>query len=295
MIARARWLGLWTSIAAIVAVTACTPPIKQYDIKDESLGCDEANRFAYQALTGMGFEVTEFEPAAPGRRGTLRGTRERSGTQAGTQSAVVKIDCDPEGVSVVASDEGNLLGQRDLKWGFYLGFLAARDTSAVRKEMEGKIAAGTAPESMQRRDVRILLNPIADHSAKLDFGFHAAARGVLPLRVRINNLTERSYLLDPEAIRLTRADRQRVRPISPDQAAALITAARDADTKNAVTPMSLDEVSARLRQKLFTVNRLPPGAEADGFLYFPAGDYERGRVLLTEEASGETEGFLIEF
>jgi hypothetical protein len=32
-----------------------------------------------------------------------------------------------------------------------------------------------------------------------------------------------------------------------------------------------------------------------GYLYFPDGDYDRARVTMTDAATGETEGFVVEF
>jgi len=287
--------AFWIAVAAVLSGGGCNAPIKQYDIWDETLACDEANRFAYESLSGMKFSITEFDPAEPGRRGTLKGSRAVDGEGKGTQHAVVTIDCKPEGVAVDAREEGKLLGQLELKRGFFFRFVSARNAAEKRAALEEKILDGSAPESLQRGDVRVLLKPVGDRSAKLDFGFYVGGGGVLPLGVRIDNLTKRSYRLDPTEIRLTRTDRKRVGTISPEAAAALIAAARDAETGEPVTSLSRGQIAVRLREKLLTADRLAPGDGAEGFLYFPAGDYKRGRVLLTEEESGEIEGFLVEF
>jgi hypothetical protein len=38
-----------------------------------------------------------------------------------------------------------------------------------------------------------------------------------------------------------------------------------------------------------------PGDKASGYLFFPLAEYHRARVVVVEEESGESEGFLVEF
>jgi len=291
----ARKLINLCAVLAFAGAAGCNPPIKQYEIKNQPLRCDEANRFAHETLTGMGFAITAFDPAEPGRPGTLKGQREGGVTRAQTQSVVVRIDCAPAGASIDAAEEGKWLGQLDFKRAFYLSFVSVREAAARRAETEAKMAAHALPASVQRRDVRVLLAPVVGPTSKLDFGLDLTAGGVLPLRIQIDNLTERTYLLDPGEVRLTRADRRRVNPMSVEEAAARLAAARDAETGEPMTTLTQSQIAARLGDRLFTARRLPPGARAEGFLYFPAGEYKRGRMVLTEEESQETEGVMVEF
>ena len=282
-------------IVTLAIVGGCTPPMKQYQIKDEAMACDDANRLAHDALTGMGFRITGFDPAVAGQQGTLKGERAAKTNGAEMQRVSVSIHCTGAGVSLDAEEEGKWVGQVDFKRGFFMSFVSAREMAAQRAEMEAKMAARALPPSLQRRDVRLLLEPVLGPSTKLDFGFNLHGAGVLPLRVRIDNLTERAYRLDPGEIRLTRADRARVGSMSVEDAAARVTEARDPETDRPLTALGREEIVERLSQKLFTAHRLAPGAQAQGFLYFPAAEYTRGRVVLTEEESGETEGVVVEF
>lgn len=285
-------------LAAVGAVilASCAVPLRQYEIRDEELSCDEANRLAYEALTGMGFHITEFEPAEPGRRGTLEGERQLETPRAVREAAVVTIDCTHAGVLVDAKEEGKVFGQADFKRGFLIAFTSVRNMAARRAEMEAKMAAGSLPPSLQRRDVRILLEPVRGEGAKLDFGLDLQAAGILPLRIRIDNLTARTYRLDPTAIRLTRVDRTPVEAMPADQAAAHVAGARPPETdRSPRASLSRAEIADRLRAKAFAARRLAPGAHEQGFLYFPAGEYTRARVLLTDEESGEMEGVAVEF
>jgi hypothetical protein len=282
-------------LAALAIVGGCNPPVKQYQIKDETLSCDDANRLAHDTLIALGFRITHCDPAAGVQRGTLKGEREGKPSGAEIERANVILDCTGAGVSLDAEEEGKLVGQVDFKRGFFMSFVSVRQLAAQRAEMETKMAARALPPSLQRGDVRVLLEPVLGPSTKLDFGFDLHAAGVLPLRVRIDNLTARSYSLDPGEIRLTRTDRTRVAAMSVEDAAALVAEARDPQTGRPLTSLGRERIVERLRQNLFVARRLATGANAHGFLYFPAAEYTRGRVVLTEEESGETEGVAVEF
>jgi len=113
--------------------------------------------------------------------------------------------------------------------------------------------------------------------------------------VTMNNRTRHRYLLGESAIKLMRADRRRVPPISPEEAADRILAARDPETGTPVTTLGRAAVVSRLRGKVFAAERVDPKAKVEGYLYFPLDAYERAKVVLIEEESGESEGFLVEF
>lgn len=284
---------LYSCFVAAAFLTGCSPPIKHYEIREPGLSCAEANRLAHDTLVGMGFAIRRFDPAAPGGSGRLQGTREVAG--GGTQSVTVDIDCKPSGVEIDASEDGKVLGQIEFKRGFYISFGSIRSTARAQAEMDKKMVAGTAPPSLQRGDVRVLVTPVRGQSAKLDFALDMAAGGILPVRIAISNLTERSYRLDPDDIRLTRADRQRATALSPEEAAGRVVAARKGETGEPVTTLSREQVAERLRAKLLKARTVVSRSEVVGFLYFPLADYTRARVLLTEAESGETEGFMVEF
>lgn len=275
---------------------ACTPPIKQYELKHQRLSCEEANRAAYRSLRAMGFAITAFERAGAGRRGVLKGSRDISGAGERRQEVTVAIDCTATGVSVDAHRDSGWLDQIEFKRGFYHSFTNVVSMTAARAEMDARIAAGTAPASQQRRDLQVLVEPVYGLEAKLHFDFDAAAGGVLPVRISIRNLTAHSYSLQPAEIRLTRADRERVEALSPEEAAARIARAPTQPGAQAwAAPLSVEAIAASLRTALLTATEVKPQAQTSGYLYFPLADYTRARVVLTERESGEAEGFLVEF
>ncbi|MDX2170859.1 MAG: hypothetical protein SF182_27575 [Deltaproteobacteria bacterium] len=250
------------------------------------MSCDEANRTAYRTIEAMRFRITAFEPAAAGRQGTIKGTRPVTGSSGQTQEMTTTIDCAPGGVSIDVHEDGVLVQQLELKRAFYQAFVNVQAMRASEAELSEQVRAGTAPESQQRRDLQVLVKPMGGQAAKLDFPFDFAAAGVLPVRIDITNLTKRTYALDVTQIRLMRPDRERVEALAPAEAAARIA------KQTAVGAGSIaDALSARQVQS----GTLAPGAQVVGYLYFPLADYSSGRVVLTDEETGEDDGVRVEF
>jgi hypothetical protein len=276
-------------------LAACSPPVKQYELNDQPLSCDEGNRFAYATARAMGFNVLEFSPATPSTPGNLRGWRKWQGSASGQQRIAVRISCSPTGTTIDANEDGAMLAQVDIKRGFHHAFTNIVSMRAADEEMQEQIDAGTAPASQQRRDLQIVIEPVRGHESKLDFDVDLAAGGILPLRVRVNNHTARTYEIDPAATRLTATDRKRVSPLSPAQAGERLAGARGADGGKAPADLSAQAIGERLRAKLFSTTTVRPGEKASGYLYFPLAEYHRGRVVVVEKESGESEGFLVEF
>jgi hypothetical protein len=282
-------------LVSVAAPYACSMPIQQFELENQTLTCEDANQVTYKTLRAMGFTLTAFEPAKPGRAGVLKGHRERPGTQPYEQHVTVDIECTPTGTSVDAHEDFKLLDQLEFKRGFYHSFTSIVSMTAAEQAMQERIDAGTAPASQQRRDLQVLIEPVRGHEAKLDFEIDLAAAGVLPLRLSVNNRTKNHYRFEAGEIRLTRKDRGRVSSLTPEQAAARVVGARHPETGDPVTTLSLEEVSKRLGNELFVANAVAPGERPSGYLYFPLAEYRRARVVVVEVTSGESEGFMVEF
>lgn len=291
-IRRIRWIGPTSPMLLIALLAACTPPIKQYEMREQSISCDEANRFTYDTLVSMGYGITSFEPASPSRPGKARASR-KNPVSGGREPVTVLIACRAGGVDIDASEDGKLLGQIDFKRAFHITFSSVRSMATARAEQEKRQAAGTA-ESQQRTDLNVRIEPIHGQASRLDFDFDLSAAGVLPVRIRIQNPTGRFYSLEPGEIRLTRTDRERVAALGVEDVARRMAAARTPQGEPA-TSMGEAQIAERLRSRLFTTSSVAPRSDNSGFLFFPAGQYQRGRVVLTEKESGETEGFAVEF
>jgi len=273
--------------ALALVAAACTAPVKQYDIMSTTLTCEQANEHAYRTLVVMGFTVTAFEPAAVGRRGLLRGSRE---TSAGGEAATVRVTCDGQAVAVEASQDGRVLGQIDFKRGYYMSFAGLEEQAAMRSSAA---AAEEARSFATKREkgVQVVLEPVRGLGAKLDFDLDLAAGGVLPVKLQIKNVTERAYRVDPREVVLVRADGQRVPPLTTAQAAAQVATALRAQG----VAVGDDEVRRRLDARQVTGTEVPATQSLTGYLYYPLAAYVKGRVVLEDPAAEESEGFVVEF
>ena len=280
----------------VLSLAGCTPQSKQWELKNQPLTCDEANRRAYRTIEAMRYKVTDFTPAAPGQRGVIKATRLVT-QQGGEEPRLVDItiDCTPGGADIAASEEGKWLGQMEIERAFYHAYVNVVDMSAKQQQLDEQVLAGTAPASQQRRDLRVVVEPRRGQAAKLDFALDLAAAGVLPVRLDITNLTSRTYTLDVAAIRLTRSDRERIAAISAADAAARIADATLGNPPQPLTTQSRDAVAATLAERQFAATEIRPGTQREGFLYFPLADYVNARIVLTDQESGEDEGVRVEF
>lgn len=329
-----RLEGVVTALAGIACVlAACTPVSKSYEIHTGEIGCDEANRLVHDSVTGMGMTVTGLKVAKPGGSGYVRATRT---DKRGKLEGEVDIRCAADGIHIVASQAGiggdefergiflSIIGRADLmveREGREAGRLVKRSSARsepspyVAEPPESASGAGAATPSRAAPaavGVRLLLEPVHGYATLLDFEANLSAAGLLPIKVRVENGTDRVYELDPGDIALRRAgsrERARALPIA-DAVARLeaanlralgISGAQPSSATGPADPLAPSELgdvrraSAIINERRLRAARLRPGDRVEGFLYFESGDYDRARVLMIDAATGETEGFLVEF
>jgi hypothetical protein len=273
--------------ACIVLLAACTPPIRQFDLNNQPLTCEKANDYTLRTLQAMGFTITAFEPAAIGRTGTLRGTRDEQGVQ----KVTVTLTCRANDVDVDASEDGKFLGRLEFRRGFYLSFTGIVQATEIT-EAAAREAALHPAQDRKGLGLRVLIEPVPGQAAKLDFNADLAAAGVLPVRVTIANSTTRTYRFDPTDIALMQRDGARVRPLSIDDVAQRIAAApRPAD---AAAP-DASSVMQQLRARTLSGDAIAANQTVKGYVFFPLGRYVKGRVSLEDQATEESEGFVVEF
>jgi hypothetical protein len=283
-IARVAW-----TCAVVTVVAACTPPIRQFDLKYQPLTCEQANEDAYRTLQSMGFTVTAVDPARIGRVGTLHATREDRGS---TQPVTVTITCTDSRADIEASEDNRWVGLMEFKRGFYLSFTATVTQASV--------SAAAAREEAQRpleqkksQGLQVGLEPLPGAGAKLEFAFDFPAAQVLPVLVTINNVTARAYTFDPSDIVLIQKDGARVHPLS-----IAATAQRVADAARGTGdggPADAAEVGRSLQARLLQVHSVGAEQSVKGYLFYPLAAYVKGRVSMEDQATEETEGFLVEF
>jgi hypothetical protein len=151
--------------------------------------------------------------------------------------------------------------------------------------------------------VSVALTPVEGFATVLDFDADVSRAGILPIKVSIVNATDRSYEFDPRDIVLRVAgSRARAKPLTVAEAVALLaTAARKADESAGEGQGAASELgdvasaSKLIEEKEIRAARLRPGDHREGYLYYPSGSYDRARVTMIDVATGETEGFLVEF
>jgi hypothetical protein len=304
-----RRARLWLLAAAF---TACTPVSQSYVVHSADLSCDEANRAVYAAIGDMGMKVTSFSPAAPGRTGKLGAVgRDRSGT--------VTITCDAAGVHVDPNQ--STMGDRTFERGIFLsvtgrtGLVMDRGVIVGRNPAQAPVSAQTAPGAAGGKasarggtivaqaeaappageGVSAVIEPQRGFSTVLDFDADLAAAGVLPMKVTIHNGTARSYTFSPDDIIVrVRGSRTSADPLSAADAAAKLAA--KAGSEGAQTEIG-NVASAKkiMLDKQLKGGKLNPGANVSGYVYYPVGDYDRAKLTMIEDETGEAEGFLVEF
>lgn len=278
------------ALVGLLVVFGCTSMHSQYNVRRSNLSCDQANRFAFQSMKSLGYNVTTFEPAAVGRNGILRGTKAEEGHSSG-HDGVVHITCDASEVRLEAAEEQLLSQDLTFTRGFYLAFTGIADHSTINAAYAEEQTGGTTEGG-----VKFKIQPQLALETKLDFGEDLAAGGVLAVKVTVQNGSPVTYTLDPAAIELRpRGGSDKVVQVSIETASKAIARAAAADLDPGIPGPTAVGVEATLRKRALAGGTLKPGGHAEGFVYFPVGSYARARATLVDVESGESEGFLVEF
>jgi hypothetical protein len=261
---------------------------EQYSVRRGNVSCEEANRYAFRTVRALGYDVTAFEPAAPARPGVLKGSKRDE--RDALRTATVRIECRPDEVYLSGAEDQLLKQDLTFSRGFYLGFTSLADHAvagaAYAEEQSGGVRGG---------GVKFRIKPQLGLESKLDFGEDLAAGGVLAVKVTVQNGSDRAYTLDPAAIELRPRAGGKVQRIPVAAAAAAVARAAAAQVDEGVPPPEPGRIEAVLRENALAERTLRPGEQAEGFVYFPVGDYARARATLVDVETSEGEGFLVEF
>ncbi len=235
--------------------------------------CTEAARVARGALTRLAYESVLVTPPAPGTPGTIVAKKPIAYdgvSHAVTRyaNATVTITCSNSGATFDAATDEPLPGSLTFKSDF------ASTVAAVAARREQRPRLASRPET----GIVITVEPLRGGDARAEFDIDLPAAGVTPVRLRIENRSERTYTFAPRAVRLITQEDARAKPLSTADLATRAAAAQPA-----------------LQQKQIAAATLPPGASVAGFLYFPASAYRRATIVLIDQASEEEEGFSVEF
>ena len=227
----------------------------------------------------------ELEPVREGRR--LKGFRKRGSgdepAQGGSGSASGAGAGGPVGSAASA--------------GSGAGSSGAVASGSVGTGSGGR---GTAPSgSGASGDVRVVFERVVGFATVLDFDADLSAVGILPIKVTLRNNGRRSYDFDPTDIRMRVAgSRDRRDPLSIEAAVQMVDAGAGGSDEEEGGGAEIGDISAakaRMRSGLLSAGRLSAGTEASGYLFYEKAEFDRARITLTDVATGETEGFLVEF
>ena len=276
-------------VIVVSALAACASMQSQYNVRRSNLTCEQANRYAFQSLKSLGYNVTSFEPATIGRPGVLRGNKSEENRS--DHDGIVRITCDAAEVRLEAEEEQFLSQDLTFTRGFYLAFTGIAD-----HESKGSAYADQQSGGTTEGGAKFKIQPQLALETKLDFGEDLAAGGVLAVKVTIQNGSEITYKLDPAAIELRpREGSGRVAQLDLAAAAAKVSRASAEGLDPGIPGPSAQSIEDMLRKRALPGGTLKPGDRAEGFVYFPVGSYARARATLVDVETGESEGFLVEF
>lgn len=304
------------ALAALVVGCATARAVSRgYNINTKDISCEEANRYVQESLGDMRMTISEFRKARPGVPGFAKAEREDA---RGGLSGRVDVRCDEEGVHIVPDGSG-FSATRDFERGVFLS-LAGRADLVVEREgrystgvlhkrpahstgaVVVNVAAGesrdadTPTEPAAVGGVEVQVELVRGFATVLDFEANVSAAAILPIKVTVSNETARAYDFDPRNLVLRKSgSREAAQPLSATEAVERLRARAGDDSGKTG---DLGDVAAAARiipERAIKPTRLEAGRSINGYVYFPDGEYERARVTMTDVATGETEGFLVEF
>lgn len=265
-----------TALAALVGLAllagCASGGLTRSSARQHNMPCSEAARVARGALLRLGYDGRVVTAPQPGTPGTISGTK-AGGYSAMRQettslyTATVTVTCSNEGAQFdAATDEP------------FPASLTFRDDFAKAVHEVAARRLQRPPRADGRPETGVIIALEALRGTDVPRVFGASLQGITPVRLKIENRTERTYVFAAERVRLQMQEGDRATALSPARAAARAGAAAPALTR------------AHLADTV-----IAPGATIEGYLYFPAAAYRRATVALLDQATDEVEGFSVEF
>jgi len=253
--------------------------VRPAHVSEPMLTCAQATRAAREALTRMGYAVGAVEAAKPGVPGKVVGKVDTGWTPANPESGdahqvVVTIQCSDRGSEFDAVTDEGFTTQLT----FARRFSNALKENADRKVVQPRLSDEPPP------GLELKVEPLRGSASESAFGLDLPGAGVTPVKVDIVNRSPRRYRFRRANVRLVTEEGTRAKPLTPAAAA-----------QRAVKVGDAGEAAVLLQQKTIADGEIPPGGSLGGYLYFNAAAYRRARVVLTDVASDEPEGFSVEF
>jgi hypothetical protein len=227
-------------------------------ISQPGMTCVEAYRLAAQTVTRMGYVVGETVRPTPGTPGLIVASR-GGGQEA--PSMLVTVTCTRLGADIAASAEE-------------AGLMTA-SASEFKRTFQAVVANRPPPRAPASSGLDVLLTPEPDAAG---LGADLGRAGVLAVRMRLSNQTPRLYDFRVRDVSLRTTSGEVVSPLSKSDVIARFPAG-----------------SIVVEQQGLRDQKLAPGTDVSGYLFFPLDTYTRARVELVDTESDEAEGFAIDF
>lgn len=264
-------------LAALAALSACTTTaigrsFTTSHASESGMPCSEADRVAKGALLRLGYSPETVAAPKPGAPGTVTGHK-NSGWSSGTpepgseSTATVTVTCSNRGAEFEAHTDEPLPGSLSFKTDF---------AAAVQKVAARRI---TRPQFKERPETGLVISvePLRGGDASAEFGADLTAAGITPVRLKIDNRTDRTYAFAADGVQLVTQEGERVEPVGED------------------TAKLTGDLQTALRKKRIADARIAPQGVLSGFLYFPASAYRRATLVLIDQETEEEEGFSVDF
>jgi hypothetical protein len=192
------------------------------------------------------------------------------------------------------------------------GALAAGAAVGAVTAQNGDVGADSPFAENTAGGVEVQVELVRGFATVLDFEANVSAVGVLPVKITVANKTSRAYDFNPRDVVLRKdGTADKTEPMTASKAVEKLKSGKVEDSakdeeQQPPTPGTVagapvkglgdvDAGSRLLAEREIKKARLEPGQSVSGYVYFPDGDYDRARVNVTDVATGETEGFVVEF
>jgi len=246
---------VWGEKEPVTVKIACKSGSVAVDARPAVPPCEQANRISRLAVEHLGYQVTEFTPAAVGKPGIVKGKKD------GQPEVYITLFCEGRMVTMDTSMDSPLLRNKD----FYTALTDFRRGFFATYKAQRRFAVPSAPPSGDQ--IQVTMRPLSKADAQAALG--ADLTTLVAVQIEITNPTKRTYQLDTEKIMLVNLTGERAKPLG------------DKDNTFPVPALGNQSVA--------------PGAQVKGYLYYPVGAYTGARGSLVEEKSQEREGFEVPF
>jgi len=261
------------ALLAVAPLAACAASQSHGHATAAGMPCSEAARVAQGALLRLGYQTDTVDapkPGAPGRAVGVKNTGWSMATpEPGSQyTATVTMTCSNQGAEFDAVTDEPLPASLTFK----------SDFATVIAQVASRRV--TRPHLAERPETGLVIDvePLRGSAAAAEFGADLSAAGVTPVRLKIDNRTDRTYVFDGERVQLVTQEGERAAPLALDRVGTLTGPAQ-----------------AAAREKRIAEGEIAPGVVRSGFLYFPASTYRRATLVLIDRETEEAEGFSVEF